>query len=144
MPLAIELAAARLKVLTAEQIALRLESRLKLLTRGSRTVLPRLQTLKASIEWSYDLLTPSERVVFRHMAVFAGGFTLKAVEAVCAEQTEAGADILELLSQLINKSLVIAARSDGNSSEMRYHMLETIREYALDCLHGAGESEKAY
>lgn len=144
LPLAIELAAARLKVLTAEQIVLRLENRLKLLTLGSRTVLPRLQTLKASIEWSYDLLTPSEKVVFRHLAVFVGGFTLEAVESVCAEQVAAGADILELVTQLINKSLVIAARSAGNSSEMRYHMLETIREYALDCLHGAGESEKAY
>jgi predicted ATPase/transcriptional regulator with XRE-family HTH domain len=144
LPLAIELAAVRLKVLTADEIALRLENRLKLLTLGSRTALPRLQTLKASIEWSYDLLTPLEKVVFRDMAVFAGGFTLQAVESVCAEQAAAGADILDLLTQLVNKSLVIAARPDDNSSEMRYRMLETIREYALDCLHGAGESEKAY
>jgi predicted ATPase/DNA-binding SARP family transcriptional activator len=136
IPLAIELAAARVKMLRVEQIAARLDDRFHLLVGGSRTALPRHQTLQALIDWSYNLLTPSEQRLLRWLSVFAGGFTLEAVEAVCAGKDEA--DALEQLGQLVNKSLVVMKREPGQ--EARYHLLETIRQYALEKLKEEGEA----
>ena len=140
IPLALELAAARVSGLSVEEIAQRLDDRFRLLTTGSRTALPRQQTLRALIDWSYDLLSDAERVLFRRLAVFAGGWTLEAAEAVCADPSpsppslakkgdeEAGRDdILDLQTHLIAKSLVIAETSAGAT---RDRMLETIRDYA--------------
>ena len=135
IPLAIELATARLGVLSAEEIAARLDDRFNLLTGGSRTALPRHQTLRAAMDWGYDLLSDAERALFRRLAVFVGGFTLDAVESVCAEENKS--EMLDLLSQLVQKSLVVSEQS-GKS---RYRLLETIREYALAKLRDAGETD---
>lgn len=128
IPLAIELAAARVKVLSPEQIASRLDDRFRLLTGGVRTALPRQQTLRAMIDWSYSLLSDAERTVFRRLAVFIGGWTLEAAEFVCGEGRE-GQDILDVMSRLVDKSLVIIEETDGG---IRYHRLETIRQYARE------------
>lgn len=129
LPLALELAAARVPVLSVEQIAARLDDRFSLLSGGRRTALPRHQTLQATLDWSYDLLPPAERILLQRMSVFAGGWTLEAAEAVGAgEGIDAGA-VLGLLAQLVHKSLVIVQREPG--PEPRYSLLETIREYAL-------------
>jgi predicted ATPase/class 3 adenylate cyclase len=137
IPLAIELAAARVKLFSAEQIVARLDDRFRLLTSGSRTALPRQQTLRAMIDWSYDLLSEPERGLLSRLSVFASGWTFEAAEAVCADL-----DVLDLLSQLVNKSLVVAEeRADEESGEVRYRMLETIREYAHDKLLDAGSAE---
>lgn len=152
IPLAIELAAARVKVLKTAEIASRLDDRLNLLTTGSRSALPRHQTLRAAIDWSYDLLTELERVLLRRLAVFAGGWTLEAAESVCslpeADSIEEAAlppafrlprsEILDLLSRLVDKSLVIVDKQGG---ETRYHMLETIRQYAREKLLELDEVE---
>ncbi|MBA3468022.1 MAG: tetratricopeptide repeat protein [Herpetosiphonaceae bacterium] len=138
IPLAIELAAARVKVLQVEQIAARLDDRFRLLTGGSRTALPRQQTLRALIDWSYDLLTDAERTVLRRLAVFVGGWTLEAAEQVCADDALDQAEVLDLLIHLVNKSLV-AVEQEG-SSETRYRLLETIRQYARDKLLESGET----
>jgi predicted ATPase/class 3 adenylate cyclase len=135
MPLALELAAARVKVLTVEQIAARLDDRFRLLIGGSRTALPRQQTLRALIDWSYDLLPEAERRLLRELSVFAGGAPLKAAEAVCA-----GIDVLGVLTQLVNKSLVAV---DEQGAEARYRLMETIRQYAREKLLDAGEAERA-
>ncbi|MFJ8591981.1 BTAD domain-containing putative transcriptional regulator [Streptomyces sp. NPDC093598] len=127
LPLAIELAAARLRLLTPRQIADRLDDRFRLLTSGSRTVLPRQQTLRAVVDWSWDLLDDAERTTLRELSVFAGGWDLAAAEAVCSGPAA------ELLGALVDKSLVVAAPSaDDGSSGMRYRMLETIHEYAVE------------
>ncbi|HEX6270837.1 MAG TPA: tetratricopeptide repeat protein [Anaerolineales bacterium] len=151
IPLAIELAAARVRLLSVEEIAARLDDRFRLLTGGARTALPRHQTLQALIDWSYDILSESERVLFRRLSVFAGGWTLEAAERVAGGewQVESGTspsthnlppeDILDLLTQLVNKSLVIAERRQG--PETRYDMLETIRQYAREKSWQAGEGE---
>lgn len=131
IPLALELAAARIKVLAAEQIAARLDDRFRLLVGGSRTALPRQQTLAAMIDWSYDLLPEEERRLFRQLSVFAGGWTLEAGEAMVGD-----CDVLDGLTQLANKSLVIV---DEDGAEARYRYLETIRQYARDKLFEAGE-----
>ncbi|WP_406183519.1 AfsR/SARP family transcriptional regulator [Streptomyces sp. NBC_01006] len=130
LPLAIELAAARLRLLTPRQIADRLDDRFRLLTGGARTVLPRQQTLRAVVDWSWDLLDDSERTVLRRLSVFAGGCDVAAAEAVCADPDAADTpDVLDLLGSLVDKSLVVAAPApDG----MRYRLLETIREYAAE------------
>lgn len=144
MPLAIELAAGKIRALSAQQIAQRLDDRFRLLTGGSRTALPRHQTLQAVIEWSCNLLTPSEQCLFRRLSVFVNGWTLEAAESVCShEHTTTKAvlkpeDILELLTQLVNKSLVMTEEVHG---EFRYHMLETIRQFGSDKLVEANESE---
>ncbi|MER5523684.1 BTAD domain-containing putative transcriptional regulator [Streptomyces sp. NPDC002677] len=122
LPLAIELAAARLRMLTPRQIADRLDDRFRLLTSGSRTVLPRQQTLRAVVDWSWDLLDAAERDVLGRLSVFAGGCDLAAAEAVC------GPAALDALASLVDKSLVVAAPSDGQG--MRYRLLETVAEYA--------------
>ncbi|MEU7468182.1 BTAD domain-containing putative transcriptional regulator [Streptomyces sp. NPDC044984] len=139
LPLAIELAAARLRMLTPRQIADRLDDRFRLLTSGSRTVLPRQQTLRAVVDWSWDLLDEDERDVLGRLSVFAGGCGLAAAEAVC------GPAALDALGSLVDKSLVVAAPSgDG---EMRYRLLETVAEYADERLDEAGrcaEAERAH
>jgi predicted ATPase/class 3 adenylate cyclase/Tfp pilus assembly protein PilF len=158
IPLAIELAAARVKVLRVEQIADRLDECFRLLTGGSRTALPRHQTLRALIDWSYGLLSAVERVLLRRLAVFSGGWTLEAAEIVCSSMTEHDtgidgeaasqpspeslhpADVLDVLTQLINKSMVVANRGQGE--ETRYYLLETIRQYAREKLLESGESER--
>ncbi|MFJ9352548.1 BTAD domain-containing putative transcriptional regulator [Streptomyces sp. NPDC101237] len=127
LPLAIELAAARLRLLTPRQIADRLDDRFRLLTSGSRTVLPRQQTLRAVVDWSWDLLDEAERTVLREVSVFAGGWDLTAAEAVCT------GPVADLVGALVDKSLVVAAPDgpDGTGG-MRYRMLETIHEYAVE------------
>ena len=124
IPLAIELAAARTKLLSPEQIATRLDDRFRLLVGGSRTALPRQQTLRALIDWSYDLLSDEEKVLLRTASVFVGGWTLDAIEAVADDP-----NVLENLEQLVNKSLVI---TEERESGMRFSMLETIRQYARE------------
>jgi len=139
LPLAIELAAARLRMLTTRQIADRLDDRFRLLTSGSRTVLPRQQTLRAVVDWSWDLLDEDERGVLRRLSVFAGGCDLSAAEAVC------GPAALEAVGSLVDKSLVVAAPSSGTGGdgEMRYRLLETVAEYAGERLDESGERPAA-
>ena len=140
IPLAIELAAARVKVLSIEQIGARLDDRFRLLTGGSMTVLPRHQTLGAAIDWSYNLLSETERWLLRRLSVFAGGWTLEAAEAVCAGEVVESASILDTLTSLVDKSLVLA---DTQQGEARYRLLETVRQYARDRLFEAGEAADA-
>jgi len=139
IPLAIELASARIKVLSVDEIASRLNDRFSLLTSGMRTALPRQQTLRAAIDWSHDLLTEPEQILFRRLSVFAGGFTLEAAEAVCSQGELKRSDILDSLGRLVDKSLVVV-ETDSEIGETRYHLLETIREYALEKLVGKGEA----
>jgi predicted ATPase len=140
MPLAIELAAARVKVLTVEQIAARLGDRFLLLTGGSRTLLPRQQTLRATLDWSYDLLSGEEQTVLRWLSVFSGGFTLEAAEQICAGGKVAEHDILDLLTRLVDKSLVLFGEREAYG---RYRLLDSIRQYALDRLLASGEAAEA-
>ena len=135
IPLALELAAARVGVLTVETIAERLHDRFRLLTGGSRTALPRQQTLRALIDWSYDLLGATEKTFLARLSVFAGGWSLPAAEDVCSDRDVPPDAVLDLLTGLANKSLVVP---DGNGP--RYRMLETIRDYARDRLQERGES----
>ncbi|GAA3396273.1 hypothetical protein GCM10017752_49550 [Streptomyces roseoviridis] len=135
LPLAIELAAARLRMLTPRQIADRLDDRFRLLTSGARTVLPRQQTLRAVVDWSWELLTEGERAVLRRLSVFAGGCGLEAAEAVCGGPGQ-GPEVLDLLGALVDKSLVVAAPTEAG---MRYRLLETVAEYAGERLDEAGE-----
>jgi len=138
IPLAIELAAARTTALTPYEIASRLDDRFRLLTRGHRTALERHQTLRAALDWSYDLLGAAERALLRHLAVFAGGCTLLGAEAVCAGDPLVREEVLDLLDLLVRKSLVVA--EDGLDG-MRYRLLETIRLYAHMYLEASGEAE---
>ena len=131
IPLALELAAARLRLFTVEQIAMRLDDRFRLLTGGSRSALPRHQTLGALIDWSFDLLPEGEQVALRRLSVFAGGWTFEAAEAVI------GPEALDLLSHLVDKSLVVA---EEHEEQRRYRLLETIRQYARDKLLEWGEA----
>ena len=140
IPLALELAAARIKLLKPAQIVTRLEHRFNLLTRGNRTALPRQQTLKALVDWSWELLSLSEQILLRRLSVFAGGISLEAVEVVCNNDDTTDFDLLDFLTQLVNKSLVIVNRLQDQ--EARYHLLETIRQYAQERLIEAGEREK--
>ena len=140
IPLAIELAAARVNMFSTAQIAARLDDRFNLLTGGSRTALPRQQTLRASIDWSWNLLSDSERALLRRLTVFAGGWTLKAAESVCSAAGDVESNqVSELMRQLVAKSLVIAHRQPGR--ERRFHLHETIRQYAQEKLAEAGEQE---
>jgi predicted ATPase len=138
IPLAIELAAARVKVLRVEQIAERLDDRFRLLTGGSRTALPRQQTLRALIDWSYDLLSKTEQVLLRRLSVFVGGWTLEAAETVCADESIQSVDVLDLMTHLVDKSLV---SMDELAVEPRYRMLETIRQYAHEKSFEMGEDD---
>jgi predicted ATPase/DNA-binding SARP family transcriptional activator len=134
MPLAIELAAARTVALSLEQIAARLGDSLDLLGAGRRTALTRQQTLRATFDWSHDLLTGEERVLYRRLAVFAGGFTLEAAEEVCAGGAIARRRVVDLLARLVEKSLVVA---EGE----RFRLLDTVRQYARERLEAAAERE---
>jgi predicted ATPase/class 3 adenylate cyclase len=136
IPLAIELAAARVKVLAVDQIAARLDDRFRLLTGGSPIALHRQQTLRATIDWSYNLLSETERVLLRRLSVFVGGWTLEAAESVCADGGVEAASILDLLTALVDKSLMSAETQRG---EARYRLLETVRQYAHDRLVEADE-----
>jgi predicted ATPase/DNA-binding SARP family transcriptional activator len=137
MPLAIELAAARLKSLTLEEIAVRLDERFALLTSGNRTALPRQQTLHAAIEWSYQLLAAGEQRLLERLAVFAGGADLKAVEAVCPPNTAPAGAVSDGVKSLLGKSLL--RRAAGLGGELRVEMLETIHAFALERLTARGE-----
>jgi predicted ATPase/DNA-binding CsgD family transcriptional regulator len=140
IPLAIELAAARVKVMSVEQIAARMDDLFRLLSTGSRTALPRHQTLRALIEWSYGLLSDEEQVVFRKLAVFSGGWSLEAAEAICAVEGIEIYEVLDLLSRLVDKSLVIKEEQSGAA---RFRMLETIRQFAEFQLSANREEAKA-
>jgi predicted ATPase/transcriptional regulator with XRE-family HTH domain len=139
IPLAIELAAARVRLLSPMEIVSRLDARLRLLTSGSRTALPRQQTLRAAIDWSYDLLEPAEQELFRRLAVFAGRFGFEAASAVCAEAGSEEFAVLDRLSSLIDKSLVTATGVEAG--RQRYRLLDSTRLYARERLDTAGESE---
>lgn len=140
IPLAIELAAARVKVLAVEQIAARLDDRFRLLTGGPRGgVLPRHQTLRAALDWSYDLLAPEEQALLRRLAVFAGGCGLEAAEVVCAGEPVEADQLLDLLGSLVDQSLLVA---DVQGDEARYRLLETVRQYAAERLAASGEEEE--
>ena len=138
IPLAIELAAARVKMLKPEQIAERLDDRFRLLTGGNRTALPRQQTLRAMIDWSYDLLPEAERALLRRLSVFAGGWTLEAAETVGQGPGIDDYNVFDPLAQLVNKSLVVVVDADDNT-ETRYRLLETVRQYAREKLSETGE-----
>ncbi|MGX7760331.1 BTAD domain-containing putative transcriptional regulator [Streptomyces angustmyceticus] len=140
MPLAIELAAARLRTLSLDQLAHRLDDRFRLLTGGSRTALPRHRTLRAVIDWSWELLTDAERAVLRRLAVFSGGASLEAAERVCADEVVEPEQVLDLLTALTEKSL-LRAEGDGDGGP-RYRMLGTIKEYAAQRLAEAGEADR--
>ncbi|MFJ2774093.1 BTAD domain-containing putative transcriptional regulator [Streptomyces sp. NPDC087300] len=139
MPLAIELAAASLRTLTIDQLAARLDDRFRLLTSGSRTALPRHKTLRAVVDWSWELLTDAERAVLRRLSVFSGGASPEAAETVCAGDGVDPAEVYELLTALTEKSLL---RADGDGAP-RYRMIGTIKEYAAGRLAEAGETESA-
>jgi predicted ATPase/class 3 adenylate cyclase len=136
IPLALELAAARVRALSVVDIAARVNDRFQLLTAGDRTAAPRQQTLRALIDWSYDLLTERERILFRRLAVFAGGWTLDAAELVCAGGGVNRDDVLDLLTDLVDKSLVMVEPEGG-----WYRFLETVRQFAQERLQGADEGD---
>jgi predicted ATPase/class 3 adenylate cyclase len=136
IPLAIELAAARVRALSVETIAVRLNDHFQILTGGSRTALERQQTLRGSFDWSYDLLSDKERILFRRLAVFAGGWTLEAAETVCSGGDVDESEVLGLLADLVDKSLVMVVAEGG-----RYRLLETVRQYADERLTQSGESD---
>ncbi|MGZ0150099.1 BTAD domain-containing putative transcriptional regulator [Kribbella sp. WER1] len=139
MPLAIELAAARLRALNPPQIVDRLADRFRLLTSGSRTALPRHQTLRAVVEWSWDLLDPDEQAVARRLSLFSGGATLEAAEQICSDEHIPAESVLGVLASLVDKSLVEAA---ADQRSVRYRMLETVRAYGAEQLKASGESDR--
>lgn len=139
LPLAIELTASRLRTLTLEQTVERLEDRFGLLTGGSRTARPRQRTLRAAIDWSYELCTPTERLLWNRLSVFAGGFGLDAAEEVCAGDGIARHRVLDLLDRLVVQSVLLPTEHEGLP---RYHMLETVRRYGRDRLAESGEEER--
>ncbi|HLW48657.1 MAG TPA: tetratricopeptide repeat protein [bacterium] len=137
IPLAIELAAARMRTMSVEQIAARLDERFQILSGGGRTVSPRQQTLRGALDWSYDLLSPHERRLLSRLSVFAGGWTLEDAEAVCAGDGLEARDILDLLGQLVFKSLVLV---DAQEADFRYRLLDTVREYSAEKLQQSGDA----
>ena len=138
IPLAIELAAARVRSLAVEEIDGKLDQRFRLLTGGSRTALPRHQTLRSLVDWSYDLLNDPEKRLLQRLSVFAGGWTLDAGERVCSGEGVEDGDVLELLTSLFDKNLVLAEQADGHT---RYRLLETMRQYAQERLVESGGGE---
>src|SRR6185369_551698 len=141
LPLAVELAAARVKVLSPEALLARLDERLRLLTRGAVDMPERHQTMRAAIAWSYDLLEEAERQVFERLAVFAGGCRVEQAEAVCAGERVDAAEVVDALTSLVEHSLL--ATSDDRDGEVRFRMLEVVREYALERLEARGEADDA-
>ena len=139
IPLAIELAAARVGVLSAQQLALRLEDSLKLLSRGDRTAEPRHRSMRATLDWSHELLIEPEQELFRRLSVFAGGWTLEAAEEVCSGEGIEEGEVLDVLSDLVETSLAVAEA--GQEEGMRFRMLEPIRQYGQERLQDSGESE---
>jgi len=137
LPLAIELAAARVKVLSPSAMRTRLASRLQLLTGGARDLPQRQQTLRSAIDWSYDLLTPAEQKLLRRLSVFVGGCTLESVEAVCDTKADLELDLLDGMASMVDKSLL--RQEEQSNGEPRFVMLETIREYAREKLEASGE-----
>ena len=137
IPLALELAAARIRSMSVEQINARLNERFRLLISGTRMALPRQQTLRATLDWSFDLLTEQERAVLRRVATFAGSFTLEAASSVASDAAIDEFSVTDLLSQLVARSLVVA---DTNDTSARYRLLETTRIYSLEKLAAAGET----
>jgi predicted ATPase/class 3 adenylate cyclase len=138
IPLAIELAAARVRILSVEQINQRLNERFRLLTGGSRNLLPRQQTLRALIDWGYNLLTVTEQQLFRRLSVFLGGWTLEAVETICTGDGIDELEVLDLLAALVDKSLVVM--EEGEENRLRYRLLETLRQYGQEKLLAANEA----
>jgi predicted ATPase/class 3 adenylate cyclase len=138
IPLALELAAARIRSMSVEELNQRLDKRFNVLTRGSRTALPRQQTLRALIDWSYELLSADERTMIGRLAVFVGGWLLEAAEQVCAGEDIEEDQVLDLLDSFVDKSLVIAEERSGVT---RYRMLETVREYARERLNDASDAD---
>jgi predicted ATPase len=139
IPLAIELAAGRMGVLSVEQLSARLDDYLRLLSRGSRTAEPRHRSMRATLEWSHELLSEPERMLFRRLSVFAGGWTLEAAEEACAGEGIEEGEVLDLLSELAERSLVLAGT--GQEEPVRYRMPESIRQYGRERLQESGESE---
>ena len=139
LPLAIELAAARVHAIGLFALRKKLGERFKILTRGARNASPKHRTLYAAVDWSHQLLGPDERALLRRLAVFVGSFDLDACEAVCDSDSAARLDVVGRLGRLVDKSLVVA--ESGPLGTVRYHLLETIRHYALDKLQAAGESQ---
>ena len=147
IPLAIELAAARIKVLSVEEITSRLDDRFRLLTGGSRTALPRQQTLRSTIDWSYQLLLEEERVLLDRLSVFRGGWTLAAAEAICAGGGIEKFDVLDHLTSLVDKSLVVTEKASSAGEEIRetrYSLLETVRGYSGERLMESGEGAELH
>ena len=138
LPLAIELAAARVKILSPQALLARLEHRLDVLTGGARDLPERQQTLRNTIDWSYDLLRPEVQALFRRLSVFVGGWTLEAAEAICNVDSDLGLDLMDELESLVDNSLLVP--STGPDTEQRFGMLATIREYALERLAECGEA----
>jgi predicted ATPase/DNA-binding SARP family transcriptional activator len=141
LPLAVELAAARLSAMPMDELAARLDDRFRLLTRGSRTALPRQRTLRAVVDWSYDLLSKDERRVFERLSVFNGGCAPDAAGAVCGGGHITVDDVLELLTRLADKSLIVMENRDGR---LRYRMLQTLVHYGRDRLGASGDAERTY
>jgi len=142
LPLALELAAARTRALTAEQIAARLSDMFRVLAEAGPTAPSRQRTLRATFDWSHGLLSATEQALFRRLAVFAGGWTLEAAEAVCAGDGVAQDEVLELLAHLVDRSLVVAEESSSSSATMRYRLLEPTRQYAAQRLQASGEADR--
>jgi non-specific serine/threonine protein kinase len=139
IPLAIELAAARIKMLSVEELRIRLGDQLRVLTGGSRVALPRHRTLRATLDWSYGLLAEPERILLRRLAVFVGGWTLEAAEAICGGDSLPEAEVLDYLASLVDKSLVIL---EWPNEAGRYRTLETVRQYASEKLVSSGETQR--
>ncbi len=139
LPLAIELAAARIKLLSPSAMQARLESSLQLLTGGAKDLPVRQQTLRGTIDWSHDLLSKPEQALFRRVSVFVGGGTLEGVEAVCNTKQDLEVDVLEGMESLVDKSLV--KQIEGQQGESRFVLLDTVREYGLECLAASGEQD---
>ena len=147
LPLALELAAALLPMLSVDQFAARLDERFALLKHGRRTAGARQQSLQATLDWSYALLTPAEQALFPCLAVFAGSWDLNAIEQVCASSTPETYSLVETLVQLVNKSLVVAEEQEGlesDTTEVRYRLLDTMQQYALEKLEQSGALQQVY
>jgi len=139
IPLAIELAAARTATLGLDEVAARLDDRFRVLTGGHRTALPRQQTLRATLDWSYELLVPIERTVLHRLAIFAGGFTLEAAGAVATTEDLDAPTVVDVLTDLAAKSLLVVEIAESGT---QYHLLETTRAYALEKLADSGELDQ--